>query len=109
MSYYVLIPFAVYGLFVFAKWWLHMIWQRETDVYNSKDDGFVFLPTIITMFWIITTILFYKGLVLNDIWTLYLFETIFGPLSFVLVFVRFFGFGYTKLGKLLGCYPPTKD
>lgn len=109
MNNYLLLPFALYGLFKFAKWWFVMTWQKESDAYNTKDDWFALLLYPVLFAWVILSIAFFSVPELRkEIMLAYFLLTYFGPLTLVMGFMRACGFGKTPLGKKLGCYPSTK-
>lgn len=104
----VLLPFALYGLNKFSKWWFEMIWQRKTDSYSSEDSWFVILLTPVLLMWVaMTFFVFTDKNYFQEMRLIYFLLTWFGPISLMMGFLRIFGFGYTSLGQRLGCYPPT--
>lgn len=86
-----------------------MIWQRQTDIHNSPDSWFASLTILPFIYWSIFTIdLFDEKLPIPpELLFVYWVAFFFGPFTHFLAFIRIFNFGNTKLGKSIGCHPPT--
>lgn len=102
------IPFILYGFIKLSRWWFIMIWQKETDYYNSPYDWFFLLPIVPSIYWAISTIIFLDSQPLYpEIFYIYWLAFLFGPFTFFMAFIRAISFGKTSLGKFFGCHLPT--
>lgn len=103
-------PFAVYGMYKFAKWWLHMLWQTESDCLTSRQGWLPLLEPATLLAWFLSTMtIIDKNAISFYLIFPYMLLTFIGPISSILSMMREYGFGNTELGKKLGCYPRTKE
>lgn len=108
-------------LFPLWKWWYKTIVQKPSDTYSQTNkDGYDYsmIYILITPFAIISsiqTIIFFanEDLTLTnapkEVIVFYLVFFYLGPFSILLGILRAFGLGHTKIGSLVGIYPPTTN
>lgn len=92
-----------------CSWWWSVVVARDSDVYGGRYD-WISIPavpfTILCMPASIGALQGQWDLTGAPVYALLFF---FGPMTFIAGFIRFCGFGKTRLGRALGFLPPTED
>lgn len=77
---YLLIPFTIYGVFIFSRWWFKMVWNKPASF------GVVMIIGPLSATWAVYTLVMIHNHFPLEMMPIYALWTIFAPISMIVSF-----------------------